>query len=342
MGAMSSRVALAGNIIVDNVKVISAWPEKGMLVPITSVGMSPGGAVPNSGIDLKRLDPEIEVVAVGKVGDDAAGDFATGFMRERGLDVSGVRRVEGTPTSFTDVMTLESTGERTFFNMHGADSLLTPDDVDPAALGCGLFHLGYLLLLDGLDAEDEEYGTKAARLLAKARACGAKTSVDIVSEQSDRFARVVRPALRHCDYVVINEVEGARATGLSADSGDGRVSAGSLRRICEGLLALGVRERAVVHSPELSVSLDRSGEFAAVPSLDLPGGWIRGSVGAGDAFCAGMLYSFVRGMPAEEGMRLASCAAAMNLSAGDSVSAAASLAETMALDARFPRRRLRT
>ena len=36
---------------------------------------------------------------------------------------------------------------------------------------------------------------------------GIKTSLDIVSEQSNRFARVVRPALKHCDYVVINEVD---------------------------------------------------------------------------------------------------------------------------------------
>ncbi len=339
---MPDRVVLAGNIIVDNVKTITAWPERGMLVPITSVRRSPGGSVSNSGIDLKRLDPSIDVAAVGKVGADDAGDFVAGFLRENGLDVSGVRKVDGVPTSFTDVMTVESTGERTFFNMHGADSRLTPDDIDPAALGCGLFHLGYLLLLDGLDAEDEEFGTKAARLLAKVRAAGIKTSVDIVSEQSARFARVVRPSLRHCDYVVINEVEGANATGLPAGCEDGKASVPCLRRICEGLFGLGVKEQVVVHSPELSVSLDKSGNFTTVPSLDLPKGWIRGSVGAGDAFCAGMLYSFVRGMSAEEGMRLASCAAAMNLSAGDSVSAARSLSDTMELDARFPRKPLRT
>ena len=334
---MAERVTLAGNIIVDNVKTITAWPEKGMLVPITGMKRAPGGAVPNSGIDLKTLDPSIEVAAVGKVGADDAGDFVTAFMADRGLDVSGVRKVEGVPTSFTDVMTLEETGERTFFNMHGADSTLTPDDIDPSTLGCSIFHLGYLLLLDGLDAADGEYGTKAARLLAKVQAAGIKTSLDIVSEQSERFARVVRPALKHCDYVVINEVEGALATGLPAADGDGAPSAAHLNRICEALFGLGVREQVVVHCPKLSVSLRRDGEFVALPSLELPQGWIKGSVGAGDAFCAGMLYSFLKGMPAEEGMRLASCTAAMNLAATDSVSGARSFEETMALDRRFGR-----
>ena len=336
---MAERITLAGNILVDNVKTITAWPKKGMLVPITAVKRAPGGAVPNSGIDLKVLDPSVEVAAVGKVGADDAGDFATAFMQERGLDVSGIQRVEGVPTSFTDVMTLAETGERTFFNMHGADSQLVPDDIDPAALGGSrIFHLGYLLLLDGLDAEDAEYGTKAARLLAKVQAAGIKTSLDIVSEQSDRFARIVRPSLKHCDYVVINEVEGSCATGLPATGADGKPSVDGLRRICEALFGLGVREQVVVHCPDLSVSLDRAGGFVAVPSLELPKGWIKGSVGAGDAFCAGMLYSFLKGMSAEEGMRLASCAAAMNLAATDSVSGAKPLNETLALDSRFARR----
>ena len=316
---MAQKVTLAGNIIVDNVKTITAWPEKGMLVPITSVKRSPGGAVPNSGIDLKTLDPSVEVAAFGKVGDDDAGDFVRNFMSERGLDVSDVKSVSGVPTTFTDVMTVASTGERTFFNMHGADSALVPEDVDPAKLGCDIFHLGYLLLLDGLDAEDAEYGTKAARLLAKVQAAGIKTSLDIVSEQSDRFARIVRPALKYCDYVVINEVEGSLATGLSALDENGRTSEAKLRRICEGLFELGVGEQVVVHCPELSVSLDRAGHFAAVPSLELPAGWIKGSVGAGDAFCAGAMTGLTYGLSLENAVQIGNTLAASVITSTDNV-----------------------
>ena len=65
-------------------------------------------------------------------------------------------------------MPVAGTGERTVFNMHGADSALVPDDVDVSALDCDIFPLGYSLLLDGLDAPDAEYETQAARLLARA------------------------------------------------------------------------------------------------------------------------------------------------------------------------------
>lgn len=320
------KIAFCGSILTDVIKMIPVWPERGMLVPIESVSRAVGGSVCNSGIDLKTLDPSLTVKAVGRVGADDNGDFAVKFLESRGLDCSLVRRVEGVATSFTDVMTVRATGERTFFNLHGADSTLTPDDIDVDELGVDILHFGYLLLLDGMDAPDAEYGTQAARLLAKAQAAGIKTSIDIVSEQSERFARVVRPALKHCDYVVINEIEGSMATGVAAND---------LKGICEKLLELGVRERAVVHKPELGASMGRGGDYTEVKSLKLPTGWIRGSVGAGDAFCAGMLYSFMRGLSPEEGLTLGAGAAACNLAVADSVSGAKSLAETLEIVKRF-------
>ena len=335
---MGKKITFCGNIIVDSVKTIPSWPEKGMLAQITGMKRCVGGSVCNSGVDLKVLDPSIEVQALGKVGNDAAGDFAVSLMESKGIDCSRVHRVEGVPTTFTDVMTVEGTGERTFFNMHGADSRMTPDDVDVGKLDCDIFHLGYLLLLDGLDAPDAEYGTKAARLLAKVQAAGVKTSIDIVSEQSDRFQRIVRPALRYCDYIVVNEIEGSMATGLPCRNEDGKVFADALAKIAEALFVLGVREKVVLHCPEMSLSRSAEVVTTVVPSLDLPKEWIMGSVGAGDAFCAGMLYSLLSGLPDREGMELASCVAAANLAAIDSISGALPLAETLAIGSRFNRR----
>ena len=231
-----NRIVFCGSMIADVIKTLPSWPDKGMLVPITAIRRQIGGAVCNSGVDLKTLDPSVEVRAVGAVGDDDNGSFVVDYLSSRGLDCSQVRRVKGVPTSFTDVMTVEPTGERTFFNRHGADSTLVPEDSDVSRRDCDIFHFGYLLLLDGMDAPDPEYGTKAARLLAAVQAAGIRTSIDIVSEQSDRFARIVRPALRYCDYCIVNEIEGSMATGAPSDD---------LRAICEGLLACGVEKASV-------------------------------------------------------------------------------------------------
>ena len=319
-------IVFCGSLLVDNIKMIDRWPEKGTLVQIRSLSRAVGGAVANSGIDLKTLDPTIEVKALGKVGDDDAGDFYLHTLSSHGLDVSLVQRVKGVPTSFTDVMTVLSSGERTFFNMHGADSSLVPDDIDVKSLNSDIFHFGYLLLLDGMDAPDEEYGTKAARLLAKVQSAGIKTSIDIVSEKSERFARIVKPALKYCDYCIINEVEGALATGKPESD---------LRAMAEALMTLGVRERVVIHKPELGVTLGKDGDYIEQASLKLPSGWIKGAVGAGDAFCAGCLYSIMKNFEPRQMLKLGSAAAACNLAAADSISGAKSLNETLALLERF-------
>lgn len=322
------KIVFCGNVICDQVKMITRWPDKGMLVPITSMKRAVGGSVANTAVDLKTLDREVEVRALSKVGADDNGDYVIRVLESKGVDCSMISREKDVPTSFTDVMTVETTGERTFFNMHGADSRLVPEDVDLEALDCRIFHFGYLLLLDGMDAEDAEYGTRAARLLHDVQRRGIKTSIDIVSEQSERFARIVRPALKYCDYCIINEIEGSLATGVSSSD---------LKGISNALFDLGVRERVVIHKPEIGVTLGRDGDFVEVKSLKLPAGWIKGSVGAGDAFCAGALYSLLKGFDPEKTLRLASCAAACNLAVTDAVSGAKSLSETLALDEKFER-----
>lgn len=323
------RVVMAGNVNVDSVKMLPEQPALGRLVTVSSVCRAVGGCVSNTGIDLKTLDPSVDVRAIAKIGTDEPGDFAAMTLRDHGLDVGGVIRTPDAPTSCVDCLTLEKTGERTFLYLKGAGALLGPDDIDVSKLDCDIFHLGYLLLQDGMDAPDEEYGTKAARLLARVQAAGIRTSIDVVSEQSERFTRIVRPALKYTDYAVLNEIETSLVTGVPASD---------MRGMCAKMMELGVQSRVVVHRPEMSATMDAAGDYCELGSLVLPEGWIVGATGAGDAFCAGMLYSFVQGMSAEEGMRLASCAAACNLTVSDSIGGAKSFEETMALDRKFKRR----
>jgi sugar/nucleoside kinase (ribokinase family) len=66
--------------------------------------------------------------------------------------------------------------------------------------------------------------------------------------------------------------------------------------------------------------LNRDGSFCIVPSLKLPQGYIKGTVGAGDAFCAGCLYAIYHGYDDRAMLEFASGAAACNLAAEDSVS----------------------
>ena len=338
---MEKRVAIAGNILLDIVKRIDVWPEKGMLVNILDESRAVGGCVCNTGIDLKVLAPQIDVVAYGRVGTDEYGKWVLNYMQEKGMNVDHVVKTTAKPTSYTDVMTVKSTGERTFFHARGANVEFSENDIDVESLDCDLFHLGYLLLLDALDGEDAEYGTKAAKLLCAVQKKGIKTSIDLVSDQSGRFEKVVPPALKYCDYVVINEVEGGMLAGIPPRKTDGKLDLHNLEEICKKIMQMGVRDTVVIHCPELSCSLEKNGNFTIVPSLQLPKGYIVGSVGAGDAFCAGMLYAFIAKINMKEGMQLASCVAACNLSVADSVSGARNLEETLQLEKIYQRREIK-
>lgn len=71
-------IAVAGTVLLDKLKGISAYPDCGELVQIKSMDKAVGGLVPNVGIDLKKIDPTLEVFAYGKVGCDEEG-YCVGF-----------------------------------------------------------------------------------------------------------------------------------------------------------------------------------------------------------------------------------------------------------------------
>src|SRR6185295_7444251 len=143
--------------------------------------------------DLARLGARFPLSAAGLVGKDALGDEILADCAKHKIDTKFLKATPEASTSYTDVMTEIGNGRRTFFHNRGANALWDGENLDFSKTKARIFHLGYLLLLDALDAPDKLYGTKAARLLKEAQELGLKTSVDVVSEDSDRFPKVVTP-----------------------------------------------------------------------------------------------------------------------------------------------------
>ena len=83
---------------------------------------------------------------------------------------------------------------------------------------------------------------------------------------------------------------------------------------------MGVREKVIVHCPEKGYMLSKDGKFTMVNSKKIPSDFIKGSVGAGDAFCAGMLYSLCNGYKDEYALEFSNLVAISCLSESDSVS----------------------
>src|SRR5476651_309254 len=211
----SSRRGLlaAGNWIIDYTKIIDVYPAQDALCNISSETYGNGGSPYNLLIDLARLEAPFPLEALGLVGDDKDGEAIRADCLRHHIEAGQLRTCKEAHTSYTDVMSVKATGRRTFFHQRGANALLGPEHFDFTASRAKFFHLGYLLLLDRLDQPDPDHGSVAAGLLRQAQAAGFKTSIDVVSEDSDRFAAIVRPALAHTDYAILNEFEAERTTG---------------------------------------------------------------------------------------------------------------------------------
>ena len=317
-----------GNWLVDSIKFIDAYPAKGNLSVIRRVEEGLGGCSHNVLVDLARLRSGLPLYAGGCIGDDKYGKMVLQAIEDNGIDASNMTVLEGVPTSYTDVMSeIGGTAARTFFHCCGANACLTPEMVLKADCTAKIFHLGYLLLLDKLDEEDSEYGVVAARVLHGLLKKGYKTSVDVVSEEGDRFRKVVLPCLKYTDYFIVNEVEAGACLGVSLRSSDGEILWREVEKVASALLDYGVRELCVIHFPEGGVAVRKGGEVCMKKSRMVPSSQIVSAVGAGDAFCAGCLYSIHEDYTLEKMLDFANASARFNLFNATSTGGAPTLKE---------------
>lgn len=312
--ASRSGLLAAGNWIIDQVKIIDVYPQRDQLANIRGQSQGTGGSPYNVSINLARLQAPFPLSGAGLVGDDALGRVILEDCKAHDIDTRHLRATSAAPTSYTDVMTEEGNGCRTFFHHRGANALWTGVALDFAKIKARIFHLGYLLLLDALDAPDPKLGTKAAALLRIAQEAGLKTSIDVVSEDGPRFARIVLPALKHVDYCIVNEIEAGKTTGFTIREAGGALNTVSLRHAAGALLQAGVRDVVVIHFPEGSFARTRTGESFWQSSLNLPAKRIAGTAGAGDAFAAGVLLGLHEGWDLPRCLRTGVCVAAASLS----------------------------
>ena len=299
----------AGNFIVDYVKIIEAWPEQEMLATILGESQANGGGPYNVLKDLAAMEAGFPLAACGLVGADSNGQWIRQDCQAHGIDITQLHVTKERSTSYTDAMTVQATGRRTFFHQRGANALFDVGHCDFSQSTARLFHLGYLMLLDRLDSFDETGRTYAATLLDRARAAGLETSVDMVSTEHPQFREIALSALPFTDHLIINEAEASRVLQRNLDPAD----AGALLTAAHDLLACGVHRTVTLHTEHGAVGVTATGEQGVQPSLRLPAGFSKGATGAGDAFAAGLLYGLHQEYLLPQRLRLAVCTAACSL-----------------------------
>ncbi len=331
-------IAFAGNLILDIVNSIDAYPQSGMMAYISDkASYAVGGCAANTSIDLAKIDPTLPLKVYGRVGTDENGRYILSQLQKHGISVNKICFSNELPTSFCNVMSVPS-GERTFFHQRGANMEFSPDDIDIDSLNCDILHIGYVSLLDKFDSPDEEYGTVMARFLHNVQKAGIKTSIDMVSDSTADYANLLVPTFKYCNYVIINEIECCMIWGLNARNSDGSINKDNVLEAMSRSIDAGVGDRVIVHAKECCFIMNTEKDHIEVASFAMPPEEIKGSVGAGDAFCAGCLYGIYNSYSDRQILEFASASAACSLFAINSVDGMRSKQEIMQIAKKYPRR----
>ena len=313
--------------MIDHIKMIDTWPERGNLANIKTIAeRALGGCSHNVLVNLAKLQTGMPLWAGGIVGNDADGNHILNEVNKHNIDSRYMSVRDNVTTSFTDVMSEINTGARTFFHYRGANALLDYPDFEKMESTAKIFHLGYLLLLDKLDMFDEQYGTVAARVLNMLKSKGYTTSIDVVSEQSERFRTIVTPSLKYVDYIICNEIEAGACADIELRK-DGNICMENLPEVAGYMFSQGVNKMVVIHFPEGGYAMQKDGQQIFVPSFKIAQSEIKSTVGAGDAFCAGALYAIHEELPLDEILKYANANAWFNLRSENSTGGAVALSE---------------
>ena len=154
---------------------------------------------------------------------------------------------------------------------------------------------------------------------------GYLTIVDFVSEAPEKFRKVVKAALPYIDALVINEIEAGNTFGFNTCNEDGTANVDEIRKAAKCFLEAGVSKYVIIHYRDGAYGIDSSGRECVTESF--PADKIVGTNGAGDAFCAGVLYALHEEKSLEEMLRYGGASAIFNLRSASASGGAASLDE---------------
>jgi sugar/nucleoside kinase (ribokinase family) len=287
-------ISVAGTLVADLlIRPIRVWPGKNQNAHVDHIEMLSGGTVANTGMALARLG--VPVSALAAVGGDNIGKVVKDSVRQwaarDGVTVIGASRTT------TSVVVVSEDGDRCFLSAAGAcdQFSLTPEQVEAEiALGSRALHIGYAMILPGLDGEP------LVKVMQRASQLGVLTSLDVTYFDGRPWPDLLK-LMPQIDVFCPSLVEACAITGETnaADAASALVRAGVRKFV------------AVTDGPRgaLVEVVGKGREF--VPAYPVK---VVDTTGAGDAFVAGVLAAWYRGLPWFKAAQIGSFIASMAVS----------------------------
>ncbi|MDA8290436.1 MAG: ribokinase [Actinomycetota bacterium] len=262
----SGRVCVVGSVNTDYVLRVARRPDPGETVADATLEVHPGGKGANQAIAAARSGAAVDIVAC--VGADAPGAARIVDLRAESTGTEHVVVTSRAPTGVA-MITVTPDGENAIVVAPGANSLLSPADLEPAREA--------LARTDALVVQLEvpvATVVRAAELLAP----GALLVVNCAP-----FRPLPSSLLARADVLVANVGEAAALTGRDARAGAAALAASARRLGPRSVVVTAGRDGAYV-----SASRGSSRHPAPrVTALD--------TTGAGDAFVGALAADLSRG-----------------------------------------------
>lgn len=337
--ATPPTAVVAGHLCLDVIPRLPAGhrpPRAGRLDLVGPATLAVGGCVGNTGIALHRLGVRTTLVA--RIGDDAFGDVLAGLLHDAvPAERVHLRRTAGEATSYSVVFSRPGE-DRAIDHYPGVNDTFVADDVPLDLLrSAALLHVGYPPLMAALAAGD---GRELGRLLARARAAGCVTSLDMAAahlepgESRAGGRRLLEHVLPDVDVFLPSLGEASSLLGRRVrHDEDGAPGLTSVAGIADDLMALGARIVGVkLGDHGLYVRTASPERIGAVGRLSAQ--WadrefrstvfaarVVGTVGAGDTTIAGFLFGLLAGWPPEAAVTAACAVGGSSIEGQDGTSA---------------------
>ena len=282
-----------GQCSLDTLGLIPAWPSPDSKCEFGSLTIQGGGPVATAMVALSRWGLSCHFAGV--AGDDPFGGEIARFLREDGVDATGLVRRAGHRSQFAFIA-VEPGGRRTIFWQRPTGEALRPGE-----LRMDVLRQARLLHTDGLFIE-----------ASLAAASEAKKSGAIVSVDAGTLRDGMLDLARHSDCFVSSEAFARELVG-----GDDPPGA------CRKILELGPRIAGVTLGARGYTALFDGRSIrkpaCAVDAVD--------TTGCGDVFHGAYAACLVQGLPAAERIRRASAAACLKAGKRGAQAGAPTLAE---------------
>ncbi|HMQ50667.1 MAG TPA: carbohydrate kinase family protein [Anaerolineae bacterium] len=268
-------IVVMGDVNVDVVFNVPAYPLPGTEAIATSVQMHTGGSAVNTAIALAKMD--MDVGFIGRIGQDTLARKVLQDLKAAKVDCSAVQVDERVSTGLIFIA-VTTDGERTMFGARGANAFTQANVIDPDYFkGCRWIHLSSYSFL-----AHHQYEAILAVLDIAENLPHTRVSLDVGTEPALRARTQILNILPRLDLILPNETE-------VSILGEGRSFEDSINFLIDEYGASAIVTKRGSKGCELALGNKRF----SLPSFRIN---VKDTTGAGDSFNAGVVLGRLVGL----------------------------------------------